>query len=850
MPAENQGLTLSEVRKRLEKFGPNVLPEKPPPSDLSILIAQIKNPLVYVLVAAGLVSLSLRDFAGGTIIFFAVVLNGVLGFFQERRASRALFALKKLIHPEAKVVRDGKIVTIDAANIVPGDVAVLSAGDKIPADGKLIETNRLFVDEAILTGESVPVSKTAISRQTSDFSKKKETADRSPKSDSVVYMGTIIASGQGKMLVEVTGKDTQIGKIALSIQEPSSETPLRKQLTVLSKQLSILVFILTAFVFIVGLIFGRNLGEMFTTSVALSVSAIPEGILVGLTIVLAIGMQRILKKKGLVRNLISAETLGGVTTICIDKTGTLTEGKMRVVNALGDEEKIITQMILANDHDDPIVIAGFEWALRQGSGQAQKDVRKLIKKYPRVDSIPFSSKERFFTSLHRWSKNKNMIFVNGAPEMLLEWANVDKDTKNEIRDTIEKLSSEGKRLIGLARKEAATSVKKLKTSDVKSDLEWIGLLAFSDPVRGGVKKALEKTRGAGIKLIVITGDYPQTAVSVMKQLDLGLDIDSVIMGADLKKMSSKELGKKLKEPTSSRSAGLQGARLFARTTPDQKLKIVDALRTNGEVVAMMGDGVNDAPALNRADIGIVVGEATEVAKESADLVLLDSNFATIVLAIEEGRGIFDNVRKIILYLMSDSFSEIVAVVGTILMNMPLAVTAAQILWINLVSDGFPDMALTVDPKRPGIMQSPPRSQKEGLVAPWMRKLIMTVSLTGGIIALGLFTYYYRTTDDLVLARSIAFAALGINSLVYVFSIRTLKDPFWVENPFDNIWLNISVVAGFALQFLPFSTQGLRDFFGVTSLTVGQWGIVFASSLLMFIIIEVNKVLLKGKPPAG
>jgi Ca2+-transporting ATPase len=353
-----------------------------------------------------------------------------------------------------------------------------------------------------------------------------------------------------------------------------------------------------------------------------------------------------------------------------------------------------------------------------------------------------------------------------------------------------------------------------------------------------VKEALEKTKVAGIKLIVITGDYPQTAVSVMKQLGIHICSECLMLGEGLAKLKTSTLSRKLK--------GKHALNLFARTTPQQKLKIVDALKKNNEVVAMMGDGVNDAPALKKADIGIVVGEASDVAKESADLVLLDSSFATIVAAIEEGRGIFDNVRKIILYLMSDSFEEIFAVVGTIILGLPLPVTAAQILWINLVSDGFPDMALTIDPKRQGIMTDAPRSTNERLVSSWMRYLILIVSVAGGIMALSIFIYFYKTTQDITLARSIAFATLGVNSLVYVFSVRTLTEPFWRQNPFENIWLNVSVVAGFLLQFLPFSTSGLRNFFRVSKLSFLHWIYVFTASALMFIIIEVSKVVFRGK----
>ena len=808
-----QGLSSAEAKKRLEKFGPNVLPERPPPSNFKLIISQLKSPLVYVLLAAGLVTIALRHLSDAAIIFFAVFVNTSLGFIQERRASRALHALKKLIHPTAEVLRDGKIKNIDVSEVVQGDITILNRGDKVPADGKLIEANRLYLSEAILTGESASVAK--------------EEKDK-------VFMGTIVAAGRGRMIVETTGAATEIGKIAESIQAPSEDTPLKKQLANFSKQLSILVAFLVSFVFIAGLVGRRDPVEMFTTSVALAVSAIPEGLLVALTVVLAIGMQRILARRGLVRNLVSAETLGGVTIICVDKTGTLTLGKMQVVDVVGDEEQIALQAIVANDLDDPILVAAYDWAKEK-----IRNPKSEIRNHPRLDSLPFSPSARFFASLNYWNRRHNMIFVNGAPEFLMQWSNLNKDQESKIKNEIEKLTKSGKRLVGLARREVSFSKKKLAVKDVKSGLEWIGLLAFSDPVRPGVAKAMAATKRAGLNLLVITGDYAQTAVSVMRELGIEVEEEFIVHGEELERITTESLAKKLADGS--------GIKLFARTTPEQKVKIVEALKRNGEVVAMMGDGVNDAPALMRADIGIVVGEATDVAKESADLVLLDSNFTTIVAAIEEGRGIFDNIRKIILYLMSDAFSEIVAVVGAIILGLPLPVTAAQILWINLVSDGFPNLALTVDPKASNIMRRKPRNPQEKVVTSWMRMLILIVSVTGGILALSLFIYFYKTSGgNLALSQSVAFATLGVNSLVYVFSIRTLKEPFWRQNPFANKWLNVAVVGGLGLQLTPFIFGGVREFFGLVALSLTHWLYVFTAAFAMFILIEAAKVVFRKR----
>ena len=798
------GLTTAEAEKRLSKFGPNILPEKPPPSDISIFLSQLKNPLIYVLIFAGLATFFLKHFSDAVIIAMAVIINTILGFFQERRAGKALSALKSLVSPQAEVVRDGKRKKVGANEVVPGDIIVLSQGMKVPADGKLVFVNRMFINEAILTGESQPASKA---------------------NNEKVYMGTVVSSGQGAMEVQVTGALTQIGKIAEGVQETSEDTPLKKQIGRFSKQLLVLVVFLTLFVFVIGLASGESLIEIFKTAVALAVSAIPEGLIVSLTVVLAIGMQRILRRNGLVRNLTSAETLGGATTICIDKTGTLTQGKMTVTDVIGDTVELAKQAILANDLDDPLVIAAFEWA--------RGYIKDYIQEHPRLDSIPFSSKERFFASLNKWKKGENIIFVSGAPDSLLSWSEIKESEREKVMQKIEDLTKEGKRVIGFSRKVVPSSNKRLSKEDVKGGLNWVGLLSFSDPVRPGVREALSKANEAGIKIIVITGDYANTAEAVLTEIGMSISETEELLGEDIEKLNVAELAEAVKH-----------IKLFARTTPEQKLKIVEALKKNGEVVAMMGDGVNDAPAINKADIGIVVGDASDVARESADLVLLDSNFATIVAAVEEGRGIFENIRKIILYLLSDAFGEIVTVTFAIIVSLPLPVTAVQILWINLVSDGFPSLALTVDPKRKGIMVDPPRPPKERVVTNWMKILIGIVSLVSGLLALAFFTYVLRSSGDVKLARSVAFLTLGINSLVYVFSVKSLTTPFWKGNIFDNKWLIAAVLAGFGLQAFPFIFPFSRQFFDVSSLPINYWLVALGLSALMFIMVEASKIIFR------
>lgn len=821
MPQKTNGLTSKEVQSKLLKFGPNVLPEKPPPSSFSLFLSQIKSPLVYVLLAAFIVTFILKDYSDALIILFAVCINTVLGFIQEKRAGTALFALRKMVTNEAEVLRDGALKKIDSSELVPLDIVQIRQGDKIPADGIVISANRFFVDEAALTGESVPVEK---------------------KDQEVIFMGTIASSGSALMRVKQTGSKTQMGEIAKEVQDVREDTPLTRRLAQFSQSLVITILFLTSFVFIIGIISKRPVLEMFSTAVALSVSAIPEGLLVGLTVVLAIGMQRIVSRKGLVRRLASAETLGSVTTICLDKTGTLTEGKMSVSEALGDTEAMALQMIVANDMDDAIVIAGYEWANNQLKVQNDKSslllrskfkTGKALKQYMRIDSLPFSSEERFFASLNKWNEKEHKLFVTGAPEFLLGWSELAASEKKKIKATIHELSSSGKRIIALASKTMPFKTQKISSGIVKNGLTWHGILACTDPVRMGVKESLLKAQKAGIHLIVITGDYTQTARSIMEVLGIHVSVNEVITGEEIKSMSASQLSKVL-----------PSIKLFARITPQQKLKIIEALTRDGSIVAMMGDGVNDAPALTKADIGIVVGDATDVARESADLVLLDSRFETVIAAIEEGRNMYKNVQKMILYLMSTAFNEIITVFGALALGFPLPLSAAQILWINVVSDSLPNMSLTVEPKSAKIMAELPQAAGLKLLDSKMKILIGIVSVISGLSALFLFIYVYTTTNDATLARSVCFILLGLNSLVYIFSIRTLLAPFWEESVFSNPWLLLSVSVGAVLQLLPFLVPALRSFFGLVIPSVPYWYLIAFVIGLVFVSIEMTKFVLR------
>ena len=830
-----QGLTEVEIRKRLEKYGENKLAEKRAVSWVKILTDQFKSPLIYILVVAGGITLALGDVIDAGVIGAAVVLNTILGFYQEMKAEKSLEALSKMLTPKAKVMREGKQQLIEASQVVPGDICFLEIGERVPADGVIIKEDSLSIDEAMLTGESVAVEKILVSDDI-DWSGIDNKWGKL-KNENKVFMGTTISSGIGKMLVVKTGKETEIGRIAEKLTKTKEEkTPLQKQIEVLSKKLAIMVAIISLIILTTGLLVGDPFIEIFTTAVAIAVSAIPEGLAVSLTVILAIGMQRIFKRKALVRKLVAAETLGSVTVICADKTGTLTEGKMRVVEALTSDDENSLEMlrkvtILCNDMRDPLEIGMMDWAKKNSKTAISID--KLIKQYPRLDEIPFDPRYKYIATLHSNEMNSDnkeksqLLLVSGAPEIMLNRSKLESKQVETWLKRFEKEARKGRRLVGFAYKQI-NKVKDIDDQDIK-DLKWLGILVYEDPIREGVKEALKATEKAGIKVKVITGDYRVTAEAIINQLEVNnsqLKADEMIEGDQLDKISDQELSKRIDRLI-----------LFARTSPEQKLRIVKVLQEKGEVVAMTGDGVNDAPALKKADIGIVVETASAVAKETADMILLDSNFATIVAAIEEGRGIFVNLRKIILYLLSDSFAEVILVLGSMLMGIPLPISAAQILWINLVDDGLPDFALTLEPKPDDLMKSKPQGHQRVLLDQEIKLLIGLISGVAGILSLLTFWFYWKNTGNLILARSVIFAMLGVDSLIYVFSCKTLKKPLWQENIFDNLWLIGAVMIGLSFQLMALYLPGLQRFLRTVALGVNDWLIILAMSVLLIAVIE-------------
>ncbi len=862
------GLSTEEAEKRLKKYGKNKLPKKKKFSQLEIALNQLKSPLVYILLIAALVTFMLEHFVDTGVILAAVILNTVVGFIQETKAEKSLEKLKQMVKHKARILRDGIEKEMSAENIAPGDVIMFRAGDKISADGRIIEAHELEIDEASLTGESVPVSKVAeISKHTSASQSKKNMA----------YMGTAVVKGRGLMVISSTGTETKFGQIALLLKETKKEkTPLQTKLAKFSQLFSVLTALIVVIIFAIGIYRGHDISEMFTTSVAIAVAAIPEGLLVAVTVILAIGMQRILKKGSLVRKLIAAETLGSTTVICTDKTGTLTMGKMQVDHIITmdttfslvgkekakiiEEEKRKLDHIVAvkigmicnnavienpNDELEKWKIHGdyTERALLQSGISVGFDSEEIKKNFNRIDEIPFSSERKFMATLNKSTSNQYEVYVKGAPEEIISRSKyvlvngkkkqMTEDDLKFLRKEQSNLSKKGLRVISVAFKSADKSIeddfKEENDDDIVSELIFVGLIAIKDPLRPEAKDTIKLAKDAGIKTIIITGDNRLTAKTIANELGMNVEDDNVLEGARLDQMSTKEF-----------SGIVSKIKVYARVSPSHKSRIVDAWQSKGEVVAMTGDGVNDAPALKSADIGVALGSGTEVAQETADIVLLDNNFKTIITAVEQGRVIFENIRKVILYLVSDSFSEVIVIMGALIFlpkEMALPLVAAQILWINLVTDGLPDVALTLEPKEKNIMKEPPRKKDEPLLNFEIKLLIATISIISGVLTLAAFIYINNITGDFRHASTIAFSILAVDSLVYVFSIRSLRHSLWQKDIFSNKYLVVAVILGFILQLVAIYHPFMQKVLQTTALNLTDWSLIFFVCAIEVIVIE-------------
>lgn len=796
-----RGLTTSQAIEKKKHYGPNRLPEEKGRTPLAIYFSQFKSPLIYIISVAAIISLVMGEYNDALIIAVVIFLNSLVGFFQEHRAERAVEALKRLLKPTAKVIRDGSLIEIDASEVVPEDIVAVNDGDRIPADGKLLEVANLCVNEAILTGESEPVVKS---------------------SGDEAYMGTTAMSGRGLLTITATGVSTELGKIAESLSEMKDEpTPLQVRLHSFGRSLTYLVIITSVLIFAVGLLSRNNFLQMLRVTVVLAIAAIPEGLPIAVTMILVIGMREILRREGLVKRLLAVETLGSVTVICTDKTGTLTEGIMQVVRTDFHSEKMAAYvMALCNNLADSLEVT--LWNKVKSLGV---DPQSLSDKCRRVGEIPFTSEKKYMLTINM-IEDRKVALLKGAPDVVLEFCSLSTREKERLTAEFDEWARFGLKLLALAYKQEG-DIQQLK------DFAWIGLVGIEDPVRPSVKDAVSLCQRAGIKVKIVTGDYRGTAEKVAVAIGLAPRQNQVLEGRQLEVMTESELAKVVQDVV-----------VFCRVTPHHKLKIVGALRSCGEVAAMIGDGVNDAPALKKADIGVSVGNATDVAKETASLILLNSDFRTLVNTVEEGRIIFDNIRKVVAYVLSNSFAEIFTIFGAMILGWEAPLTVAQILWIHLICDGPSDIVLGFERGEKGLMEEKPKSPKEGILASWGKVLIIAISLMSSISSLTLFWYFWQVRGDLASARTIVFTVLAVQELIYIFSYRNLRrSVFTSGNFFSNKPLFGTVALGFAQQILVLYIPFLNGVLGVVPLHLADWALVFAVAFGMMGVVEVVKYVM-------
>jgi len=862
LETSEDGLSISEVQKRLTQYGHNLLPQERPFSSLKIFFSQFASPLIYFLIFAGIVTLFLKDYNDAIVIFAAVVLNAIVGFFQENKASKALSRLRKVLKAKATVIREGFKKEIFQEELAPGDLIVLKSGDKIPADGRIFESKDFKVSEASLTGEWLAVDKNS-QNLTKDFSVNDRT--------NMVHMGTIVENGFAKAIVTETGPKTEVGKVALLVRETQEEeTPYQKKLIQFGKVIGLIIIILSFLIFVLGILKDRDFIEIFTTSVAIAVAAVPEGLPIAMTVVLALGMQRILKRRGLVRRLAAAESLGSTSIICVDKTGTLTEGKMEVAHIYtgaqelfydrkdnieafkdGKESNRLNLEIVAmcseayienpQEEKDKWILRGrpTDRALTSAAIEAGIFPDEFKKTHPQIDLLEFRPDKKNSASLNRFSETENILYVMGAPEKILEKSaliklegrmeEIDQDKFAELEKKYHQLTGQGLRVLATAYKIIPEKQTKIE-DQMLSKLNLVGFIALKDPLRAETKAAFEEAKLAGLRPIIVTGDHRLTAKAIAQELNLPTQEENIMEGQELSRLSDAELKEKIDK-----------IQIFARVEPSQKLKIIEAWQAKNQVVAMTGDGINDAPALKKADIGLALGSGTEVAKEVADIVLLDDNFSIIIAAIEEGRAIIDNIRKSIVYLISDSFSEIALIGLSLIFGWPLPVLAAQILWINLIEDGLPTIALAFEPKEKDLMTRKPHSRDLPLLTKDIKILIFIIALVSVVILLGLYYYLLNNTSyEIFHIRTVIFTALTILTLFNVFSCKSLRKNIWQISPLSNIYLFVAWLSGILVLLLALYLPILQEFLKTEPLNSKDWLFIVVLGIINIILIELTK----------
>ena len=870
-----RGLTSSEASARLEKYGPNMIESSNKKSVWKKIFEQIADPMVLLLIAAAIVSAFTGDAIECAIIIAIVVINAIMSIIQEGKAEDSVAALQKMSSPEATVIRDGKRGHVKAEDLVPGDIVVLETGDIIPADMRLIETSNLKIDESSLTGESVAVEKDASFTTNEDVG----IGDR----ENYAHSSSIVTYGHGIGLITGTGSNTEIGKIATSLDEvEDKDTPLQNQLKKLSKVLAILVIVVCIAVFAVGYLRGgADLLENFMIAVSLAVAAIPEGLTAVVTIVLSIGMNRMAERKAIVKNLLSVETLGSTTAICSDKTGTLTQNEMTITKIytndkeyevegsgykpegdIRDENKkvvesddqiklLMTIASLCNDANlirdgEEYKITGdpTEGAMLTFAEKWNINQEDLNEKHPRIQEIPFDSTRKMMTTFHELD-GKYYAMTKGAPDVIMKNSSkilIDgnliefSDAKRkELADENNDLASQALRVMAYAFKPLESLDTDLTTENIEHDMVFVGLTGMIDPPRPEARAAVAECHASGIDVIMITGDYFETALAIAKDLGIADSRDQAMQGSELNDKTDAEIREIVKTK-----------RIFARVSPENKTQLVKALQENDEIVAMTGDGVNDAPAIKNADIGISMGiTGTDVAKDASDMILVDDNFATIVNAVEEGRVIFSNIKKFVSFLLSCNIAEVLIVFISILLGLPSPLTPIQLLWLNLVTDAFPALALGVEPAEPGLMEEPPRDPRQSIISGDVKTnlILQSIYITIAVLAAYIVGLKWIFPDSIEGAHTMVFATLITSELLRAFSVRstkyTLKELGFTTNP--N--LIKAVLLSFSLLLVVMYVPVLTELFEIVSFT-WEWIPVLVLSLIPLVLGEIGKIVRK------
>ncbi|MFT8412384.1 MAG: calcium-translocating P-type ATPase, PMCA-type [Schleiferilactobacillus perolens] len=853
------GLTPQDADQRFQEYGPNALAEAKRKSMLAKFIDQFKDFMIIVLLIAALVSGFVgKEWADAIIILAVVLINAVMGVIQESKAEEAIDALREMSTPDAHVRRGGEVLTIKSENLVPGDVVLLEAGDIVPADLRLTDAASLKIEESALTGESVPVDKTVDTLSGEDVG----IGDRT----NMAYMNANVTYGRGEGVVVGTGMNTEVGRIAGMINSAEeTSTPLQVNLNQLGKILSILIIVIAAIMFLVGIFLrGQGLLEMLLISISLAVAAIPEGLPAIVTIILALGTQKMAKRNALVRKLPAVETLGSTDIIASDKTGTLTQNKMTVEqmyywgklhpasDPIDDSISALVDMNLANDTkmqgDGKLLGDPTETALVQYGLDKGYDVRVALEKAPRVTEVPFDSERKLMSTIHKLADGRYLVAVKGAPDQLLERATqiemgqddiqpLDAEKKQAVLAENMALAKQAMRVLGMAYKYIDAIPATVDSQTVENDLIFSGLVAMIDPERPEAAQAVAEAKSAGIRPIMITGDHQVTAEAIAGRLGIIQPGDdaAVLTGAQLDDMSDKDFEKNVSKYS-----------VYARVSPEHKVRIVKAWQKRGKVVAMTGDGVNDAPALKSADIGIGMGiTGTEVSKGASDMVLADDNFATIVVAVEEGRKVFANIQKAIQYLLSANLGEVLTLFMMTMMGWDV-LKPVQLLWINLVTDTFPAIALGVEPTEPGIMKRKPRGRNSnffsgGVASSVIYQGILEGALTLGVYLFGILHPVHTTTGDIHAdALTMAYATLALIQLFHAFNVKSIHQSLFKVGAFRNKAFNWAILVSTVLVAVTIVVPGFNGLFHVRELDLYQWLTVLSAGVAMLVIVEIVK----------